>query len=948
MTSSLSSSDSCVSMIEPSDCLARALMLGPGESPFPWQMQLLNKFIEGDLPAALDIPTGLGKTAVMAIWLVARAAGARLPRRLFYIVDRRAVVDQATEVASGLRNFVERESRVREALGLASALPISTLRGQYVDNREWLEDPTSPAIILGTVDMVGSRLLFEGYGISRRMRPYHAGLMGVDSLIVLDEAHLVPPFERLLETISLSEDLFPDINERTQLVPRPKVLTLSATGRGNRTAFVLGDDDFKPETVTHQRLTAAKSLQIRRLDNTDTLADSLAREAWALTGGGKKNLKVIVYCDRREDAIATKKATEQIAKGNRKEGIPQTEVDCELFVGGRRVHERQDAASWLKTHSFLAGSKSSPNRPTFVFATSAGEVGVDLNADHMACDLVTWERMVQRLGRVNRRGEGNAKIIVLQEPDPKPSKTVEKALAKAPAERDKKEEKAVAYHYTKVQQAQALARPFELLPQSENSIDVSPKTLYCLRPPANSSEGQILAKATSSVPLRPGITRPLVDAWAMTSLKDHTGRPRVQPWLRGWIDDEPQTTVVWRTHLPFPEHGGISLTREIEAFFEAAPTHTSEMLETETSRVVDWLKARAALIVDSTTPERKAPTDHANEALNQSQPCAVILEADGSPRVARLTIADFLFTADDKKENERRDKNLGERLKNATLILDSRFGGLSRDGLLDVGTSSSPSTLDGSDDWLPPVNGNPAIRFRVCVTDAGCEMQQSAASGWRQRFRIPIDRSAEGDPLKWLVVEKWRYDVATPDDGSASQLQALDQHQQLTATKASDLAKRLSLSGVYAKMLEIAARLHDEGKRHVRWQNAFNAPRDGRPYAKTPGPINQSLLDGYRHEFASLAAANDDHEFKALPSDLQDLVLHLIATHHGFSRPNINTSGCPDLPPSILEERAREVALRFARLQRNWGPWGLAWWESLLRAADQQASRNLEVTPKEN
>jgi CRISPR-associated protein Cmr4 len=46
-----------------------------------------------------------------------------------------------------------------------------------------------------------------------------------------------------------------------------------------------------------------------------------------------------------------------------------------------------------------------------------------------------------------------------------------------------------------------------------------------------------------------------------------------------------------------------------------------------------------------------------------------------------------------------------------------------------------------------------------------------------------------------------------------------------------------------------------------------------------------------------------------------------------------------DGPPSMLEERAGAVALRFVRLQKRWGPWGLAWLESVLRAADQQASR---------
>jgi CRISPR-associated endonuclease/helicase Cas3 len=70
------------------------------------------------------------------------------------------------------------------------------------------------------------------------------------------------------------------------------------------------------------------------------------------------------------------------------------------------------------------------------------------------------------------------------------------------------------------------------------------------------------------------------------------------------------------------------------------------------------------------------------------------------------------------------------------------------------------------------------------------------------------------------------------------------------------------------------------------------------------------------------------------------LGLHLIGAHHGFARPVIGIGGGEDAPPSALEERAREVALRFARLQKRWGPWGLAWWESLLRAADQQASRD--------
>jgi len=172
----------------------------------------------------------------MAIWLVARACGAPLPRRLVYVVDRRAVVDQATEVAEGLREWVQQEPDVAKALRLDGRdLPISTLRGQHVDNRAWLDDPSSPAIIVGTVDMIGSRLLFSGYGVSKKMRPYHAGLLGTDTLIVLDEAHLSQPFERLLEQIASGVDgkgrsLRPK-HSVDELVPRFRLLSLSATGR---------------------------------------------------------------------------------------------------------------------------------------------------------------------------------------------------------------------------------------------------------------------------------------------------------------------------------------------------------------------------------------------------------------------------------------------------------------------------------------------------------------------------------------------------------------------------------------------------------------------------------------------------------------------------------------------------------------------------------------------
>jgi len=45
-----------------------------GSRPFPWQEDLyLRFFSQGQFPALFDLPTGLGKTSVVAIWLIALA-----------------------------------------------------------------------------------------------------------------------------------------------------------------------------------------------------------------------------------------------------------------------------------------------------------------------------------------------------------------------------------------------------------------------------------------------------------------------------------------------------------------------------------------------------------------------------------------------------------------------------------------------------------------------------------------------------------------------------------------------------------------------------------------------------------------------------------------------------------------------------------------------------------
>jgi CRISPR-associated endonuclease/helicase Cas3 len=904
----------------------------------------------------------------MAIWLIARAlvdgeARKKLPRRLVYVVDRRAVVDQATAEAEKMRAALDGAAgELKVKLGLIDrSLPISTLRGQYADNREWLADPAAPAIIVGTVDMIGSRLLFEGYGVSRKMRPYHAGLLGADALIVLDEAHLVPPFEKLLEAIEKGGAadygtdrqgaLGPRDPKHREIIPPFRLLSLSATGRdreGGR--FQLVADDHKDEIVS-KRLDARKAVTIQPLKDKQSVESAPAETAWRLSESGANAIRCLIYCDGREAAQKVFDDLSNCAAPEKKGAEPKANV--ELFTGARRYFEREETIRRLAPLGFIAGQKNQTGRPAFLVATSAAEVGVDLDADHMVCDLVAWERMVQRLGRVNRRGEGAAKVIVI-DPGPPPA-------PKKPEEPNDAEKRALLNYG-------ALAVINHLRKTDGNAIDASPASLVDLKSRAASNDGirKTIDAATTPAPLRPALTRALVDAWSMTSLEEHTGRPEIDPWLRGWAEKtDRQTAVVWRAHLPIRKRGEEATKKEVEDYFEAAPPHISEKLEMETYAVADWLIKRAGKFPNPGNSEFDS-SDADGEASGQSSSefSDEMATVDTPERALRTNdiVAFALSPARELKRSYRLSELDGDtkgkdalekELAGAILIVDARFGGLSG-GLLAEKDSSAPRTADDGGEWLPAPTGKDGkpellIKFRVRrIKGEGAELnssdEQSNEQHWRETFRFAKEIEAEGKAVSSLVVEKWRGASTREDERSVSRPQSLAEHQSWAEAKAKKIAAGVGLQGAHADALAIAARLHDEGKKAKRWQRAFNAHKADkaleRPLAKTKGPIDFKLLDGYRHEFGSLPYAQKDGALTRLPEDLQELALHLIASHHGGARPVIDTRSCEDAPPSALQQRARDVALRFARLQKQWGPWGLAWWEALLRAADQQASRD--------
>ncbi len=896
--------------------LADALRLTGPDALFPWQRRLLSCFLRGEVPPSLDIPTGLGKTAVMAIWLVARACGAPLPRRLVYVVDRRAVVDQATAVAEDLRAFVGGTTKTNARLGLRDRpLPISTLRGQHVDNREWLEDPVAPAIIVGTVDMIGSRLLFQGYGVTSKMRPYQAALLGVDALVVLDEAHLIPPFEKLLERVARgSRDFGPRGEARQGLIPPLRLMSLSATGRSSSgEPFRLGPADFSHKEAK-LRLDATKRVRLRTLAKDDSLVDALTEKAWEFSDGGKRPVRCIVFCDRRADAT---KCKQKIDKRAKKEGVA---IGTELFVGARRVRERTVAAQRLESLGFLAGKKTARTKPSFLFATSAGEVGVDLDSDCVACDLVAWERMVQRLGRVNRRGDvpDGAEVVVFAK-SPEPGKIAEHLVARRKA--------------------------LELLPPvGGGAVDASPGAILRLIEGAagDGHVAQTIDRATTQEPRRPELSRALVEAWAMTSLEDHPGRPKVGPWLRGWTQEEPETRVLWRTHLPV--RGPDATAREVDDFFAVAPPHLSEVLEAETSAIVDWLIARAQAVSAGSDGASELEPASSAPPIGRDDIVAVTLTRAGK-HCGWLRLQD-LIPPPGKPEEPSKDE-LKQELIGLTVVLDARLAGLTEEGFLDHSFAAAPPTVDGAGEWLeaPRVDDEPPpVRFRV--RSFGADQFVSGDAHWQERLRFAAAMSDEGEVIRWLTVERWR-EVAKRDGGP---LEAppplLEDHLGRVEKRARELANGLQIPEDYERTLLAAARLHDQGKAAPRWQRAAKAPDATKVYAKPFGSMNQALLDGYRHELGTLIRVEQDELLTELDEDLRDLGLHLIAAHHGFARPVISVSGCDDAPPSVLQRRAAEVARRYARLQERWGPWALAWWEALLRAADQQASRDSDADPE--
>ena len=158
------------------------------------------------------------------------------------------------------------------------------------------------------------------------------------------------------------------------------------------------------------------------------------------------------------------------------------------------------------------------------------------------------------------------------------------------------------------------------------------------------------------------------------------------------------------------------------------------------------------------------------------------------------------------------------------------------------------------------------------------------------------------------------------------------------------IANELGLKDPVRAALLFAARWHDEGKKADIWQRFIGrTDENDPPLGKAATTRGGKLLHGYRHEFGSLLRIHHPGRHATdcnLPpdSETRDLALHLIATHHGFGRPHFDNPFDRDFQTTQSDAIHTDAIRRFARLQRKYGWWQLAWLENLLRCADALAS----------
>ncbi len=897
-----------------------------GHPPFPWQERLTRLLLEtGEWPEVIDLPTGTGKTAVLDAAVFSLAARPDVfPRRVAFVIDRRIIVDQVYKRARLIRDSIRSPAtdvlrRVQAGLGAAGEeepLGVAALRGGIPIDNEWAHRPDLPWVIVSTVDQFGSRLLFRGYGVSRGMRPVHAGLAGNDCLVILDEVHLSRPFAETLENVGKMNG--------GPLPRRFQVVEMSATPTNKEAArFVLQETDLEDSPELRKRTTAPKKALVREVPGKSKPPHE-ALPAAVLKIVGKELAEEV----RSVGVVVNRVRTARV--------VCRTLADAghraHLITGRMRPLDRQRTLDDF-ADAVDPDRTAPPEEVTVVVATQAMEVGADFSFDVLITECAPVDSLRQRFGRLDRRGDFAART----------GSAAPAWILGVPAALNPKRPDPIYGDAARVTWEELLRLSGE---SPDGSVEAGPLSLRSF------PEG-------SSAPYRqaPLLLPTYMEAWAQTNPE-----PVVQPavdWFLHGMEQTPQPDVnlVWRRDRSTKT---LRLVPPRPAEFLPVPIHAAR----------SWLAGGPEEVpvgdVDSAA-DAESPSSYGNPAgvvrwsgfeegaqqisLRDIKPGDILLV---DPARGGLSRGTWDPTAEGKVSDLGDESQLAYGRK-ATLRLDKAlFEDL--DDLPDPPIPAQETEAEAPRDEL--------IEQWLNETDGFPTWMKEAANLIRTGFEVhPTDDSENGDAYYILVEKATEASAMDGSDRSASLTGTgvtLRSHLEGVGAKAAEYAHRLGLPREIQDDLRLAGRLHDLGKVDPRFQLSLAGGDEvaramlDEPLAKSlPGRDgNWSYPKGMRHELASVAMVSSAPGLLEQARD-PDLVLHLIGSHHGHARP---------LPPIIADDDpqtlqfkvdgyhmeagsdltdgslALEMAERFWTLVEKYGFHGLAWLEAILRLADHRQS----------
>ena len=942
--------------------------------PFPWQADLAARVLEAGWPDGVDVATGLGKTSLLdiAVFVAAMGCPEVRRRRIFFVVDRRVIVDQAylhaerlrdrlAGAESGVLGDIARRLREHAAPGHGDVAPVALtrMRGGLTWESRWMDRPDQVGIVVGTVDQIGSRMFFRAYGSSTRMAPIDAALTGTDSLVFLDEAHLAEPFTRTV-TDAISR------TPHTLSVP-PRLVALSATHAAT------DGDVYRLDVTAHRdhpeagrRLGAAKELHLVEVPAKTPAPAAMAAMAFDLVDDDHRVIAIFA------NTVATARAVHsEINRLRANDQESDADADAALFLGRNRPYDRDRiSAAWLDRIG--ADRTGPPARPIFVVTTQTLECGADIDVDAMVTENASWDALVQRIGRVNRRGHAATPAPVL--------------VVSTGGKRDDP----VYGQAAKLTWA-ALAASVEPVPWKAHGIrrstglDVSPLALGQLTP--------LIAKdAYAPSPRTPLLLSPTLEAWAHTAPRPDADPP-LEAFLHGIDTPRQMVAIAWRADLSADHLSGTDADAKTSAVLSVMPVRAEETIDVPRRAAIAWLHGLAAE-ADTTDHDgldvaAAAYGDHASRVARPTEdgewsviyPSAIRpgdqivvpatyggLDAfgwapdsdDAVPDIGDLTpgrhtrylrLHPDVIAPHTPKENRQQVRAALTELRTAVdrLTDDHELSDLAHTAL----TAVKPLMSDEA--------GAPAPYADL--------IEQALRANWR----------AQRTPARdVLLTSRRRRDQSDTTTGSAwaERRVSLNAHQKAVSTRARAFADALRLPPELATAVELAALHHDEGKRDARFQamlaggpswlteiadellakSGMNAT-DRRAY--DDARRQAGYPKGARHELLSariVRTALADQE-TALARTVAEtnadpqLLIHLIAAHHGWGRPLHNPDGDdPQGEPMTVELGGDTITVtpdgsidwdsphRFAVLNRRYGWWGLALLEACVRLADMSCS----------